>query len=97
MTFYTQLGENGELKLPAQVLEQIGAQRFEVNVENGKVILSPVQQVQQYGVAWRNLTPAERAADFMAWMQRIETDETREANHISDEDLRRENMYDDRI
>ena len=94
MTFYTQLGENGELKLPAQVLEQIGAQRFEVNVENGKVILSPVQQVQQYGVAWRNLTPAERAADLERWVSQLEIGEP---THISDEDLRRENMYEDRI
>jgi len=43
----------------------------------------------EWGPLWRDLTPAERAADFKKWMDSI-TD----GPGLPDEALRRENIYD---
>lgn len=94
MTYFTQLNENGELKLPDQVLQQLGAKRFGVTIEHGKLVLSPIARTFQHGMLWRDLTPAERAADLEQWVGQLEPGEP---SNISDEDLRRENMYEDRM
>ena len=94
MTYFTQLNDNGELKLPDQMLQQLGAKRFGVTIEQGKLVLSPILRTFQHGILWRDMTPAERAADLEQWIGQLEPGEP---SNITDEDLRRENMYEDRI
>ncbi len=97
MTMHAKLSKTGELKLPEAILEQLQDENFDVEIREGKLILSPIVHQHNFGPAWRNLTPAERVADFNNWMKRIENDPTVEPTNISDEDLRRENMYEDRL
>jgi hypothetical protein len=97
MTMHAKLSKTGEIKLPEAIVEQLQGENFEVEIREGKLILSPIVRQHHFGPAWRNLTPAERVADFNNWMKRIEDDPTREPTNISDEDLRRENMYEDRL
>jgi hypothetical protein len=94
MTYFAQVNERGELKIPDQMMQQIGSERFGITIENGKLVLSPIPRQHQYGMAWRNLTPAERASDLEKWISQLEPNQP---TNISDEDLRRENMYEDRI
>ena len=94
MTQFTQVSENGDLIIPKSMLQQLGAQRFGMSIENGKLVLSPIQHRHSFGPAWRKLTPEERAADLEKWVNQLEPGEQ---TNISDEDLRRENMYEDRL
>ena len=97
MTMYAKLSKTGEIKLPEAILEQMSGEDFVVEMQQGKVVLSPIKLKHGFGPAWRDLTPEQRLADFQNWMQRIESDQTTQQTNISDDDLRRENMYEDRL
>lgn len=82
-----EINSEGILYLPDEILQTIQPHtRFSVEVENGRVILSPVPSEQPF---WATATPEERAERLMAWVQSHQ-----DGPNLSDEALRRENIYD---
>lgn len=63
--------------------------RYTVEIEGGTVVLRPQKDEEQ--PLWERLTPQERADEFLAWAGRQKPAPV----HLGDEQLRRENMYED--
>lgn len=95
MSSIVEVSASGTLQLPAEILEAIQPNsRFVVEVESipnnvpkqYRLILSPVLPEQPF---WATATPEERAERFHQWVQ-----SHKGGVNLSDEALRRENIYD---
>ena len=88
MSSIVRIGKSGRITLPREVLDSVKTDSpYEVQVEGNTLRLSPVQEEQPL---WATLSPKERAEEFRQWVRNL----TPKARHLSDEAMRRENMYD---
>ncbi|PSO61979.1 MAG: hypothetical protein BRC49_09855 [Cyanobacteria bacterium SW_10_48_33] len=82
-----EVNEDGTLSLPTEILEAIAPnRRFVVEVKDKTLILYPESQSQPF---WVTATPQKRAERWRQWVQSHKDDP-----NLSEEALRRENMYD---
>jgi hypothetical protein len=82
-----EMTSDGILHLPDEIVQTLQPHtRFMVEVENGRLILSPVASEQPF---WATATPEERAERWHQWVQ-----SHKNGPNLSDEALRRENIYD---
>jgi len=79
--------KNGELVFPREIVDAVTPhERFEVDVQGNVLIARPVQEEQPL---WATLSPKERAEEFRQWVKSLKP----RARHLSDEAMRRENLY----
>jgi hypothetical protein len=82
-----EVSEEGDLHLPADVLEHVRPHtRYEVSLHGDAIVLKPVDSPIPF---WATASPRERAEDLARWA----------AGHtdgpgLPDEALRREHLYD---
>jgi hypothetical protein len=81
-----ELDERGFLKLAKDEL-----------MPKGKFALEVISELSYtpFGQKYQNLTPQERAADFAAKMQQWRKDPSRPRVGLTDEQLKREHIYED--
>ena len=90
MSQVVELNEEGTLRLPPEVIEQVKPhKRFAVEVDNGTVILRPEAEEQPF---WATATPEEWVEPFHPWLASIRARDS--GPPLPDEALRRENIYD---
>lgn len=88
MAYILEIGQHGNLQIPAEVLPQLKPQtRYQLEVQGDTLILRPHEE-QPF---WATATPAQRAARFKAWAEQTERPS---APTLTDESLSRETMYD---
>ncbi len=96
MTYFTQVNEQGELKLPKAILEQtqVSHEGFAISLQGKKIILSPIATgSSEVGLLYANLSPQEKATEFQKTMQQWRSKHP--AIGLTDEQLRREHIYED--
>lgn len=80
--------DDGSLHVPAELLGGARAHtEFELEVSGNKVQLRPVRKPPPF---WRTATPQQRSEAFQRWANAPRL----AAPDLSDESLRRENLYD---
>jgi hypothetical protein len=82
-----EVNETGTLQLPVEILQAIAPNtRFSVQIENHRVILSPVPTEQPF---WAIATSEEWSERWHQWVQ-----SHKKGANLPDEALSRENIYD---
>lgn len=91
MTRVVQADENGAVHLDREMLGSQPGTTYTVDLSADQVVLKPVA-IAETGQKrlWEILTPEERAEEFLQWARRQPPSEV----HLTDEQLRRENIYD---
>ncbi|HSU69392.1 MAG TPA: hypothetical protein VLJ39_21075 [Tepidisphaeraceae bacterium] len=89
MTRILEADEKGSLHLPADLLHAGPKARFEVESSSEGIVLRRVEEERPFSEA---ATPQERVARFREWVSKLPKYET--DVHLTDEQLRRENIYD---
>ena len=89
MSVLIRLNDDGDLVLSAKMLKQLGADSTIRLSRQGTdtYLIHPVSESERY---WATTTPEERADNFLSWVEKVKT----KGPILSDEALRRENMYD---
>ena len=92
MTRIIDADEKGTLHLSAELLGTRPHARYEVALADGQVVLKPLAVPEaDTRPLWQRLTPSERIADLRRWV----AEQRPSAPSLSDEALRRENLYED--
>jgi hypothetical protein len=87
MSQVVEINDEGELSLPAEVLEQVKPhRRFVVQLIGEMLILRPEDKSLPF---WATATPEERAEDLRQWVRSHE-----DGPGLPDEALSRETLYD---
>lgn len=82
-----EIGQDGSITLPTEVLEAIAPnKRFAVEIQDKALILHPVDRSQPF---WQTATPQERVERLLQW-----TASHQEGANLSDEAMSRDNIYD---
>jgi hypothetical protein len=93
MTRIVEADEKGAVHLDREMLGSKPGMQYVVARSGDQVVLKPVvEDATQEKPLWEILTPAERAADFLEMVRKWES--MPGGPSLSDEALRRENMYD---
>jgi hypothetical protein len=87
MSQIVEVGEDGSLRLPPELLERVKPRtRFVVQRVSGALILQPEGDAPPF---WATATPQERAEDLMRWVE-----SRTEGANLPLEALSRETIYD---
>ena len=89
MTRVVEADEAGSIHLRAEWLGSKPGDRYVVESQDDRFVLRPTTS-DDSRPPWEKLTPQQRADDFLAWIQQQKPAEV----HLTDEQLRRENLYD---
>ncbi|HEY8748571.1 MAG TPA: hypothetical protein VIM11_11395 [Tepidisphaeraceae bacterium] len=89
MSRVVEADESGSIRLAGEWTGAKPHARYIIEFEGGHVVLRLVE-AELGGSVWHVMTPEQRAEDFRQW---IEQQRPAQA-HLTNEQLRRENMYD---
>lgn len=92
MTRIVEADEQGAVHLDRETLGSKPKMQFIVTHSNDQIVLKPVGESEKKEPPWESLSPQERAEEFLQWVQSLE--KMPGGPSLSDEALRRENMYD---
>ena len=93
MTRIVEADETGAIHLDREMLGSRPGTKYTVDLSADQVVLKPIAQPETFQRSfWETLTPQERAADFLKVVS--EWKNLPGGPSLSDEALRRENMYD---
>jgi hypothetical protein len=85
-----QNGPDGSITIPADVLSEVNSNgNADLNTPSGTTRLNRQPELVEDRL-WQALTPEEWVKDFENWVKSF----PKSAAHLSNEDLRSENMYD---
>ncbi|MDB9315950.1 hypothetical protein PN462_22750 [Spirulina sp. CS-785/01] len=89
MTPIVEISETGTLQLPKEFVQLLSPHtRFRVELENeNRLILSPLPPEQPF---WATASPEERVKHWQQW---VRSHNNKNSPNLSDEALRRENIY----
>jgi len=85
--------DNGSIRLAGEWTGVKPHARYILESQGNHVVLTPAVSNTSESI-WRELTPQQRADEFMEWIRQNRTTQHSSDVHLTNEQLRRENMYD---
>jgi hypothetical protein len=93
MTRIIEADEQGTVHLDREILGSKPGMQYTLAIAGDQVVLRPISEKERHEKPlWETQTPQQRAADFLEMVRKFE--KMPGGPSLSDEALRRENMYD---